>query len=57
MRTMHAGLPWSPTKALTVYEFAQEVIDVLEVARLGNSIIVTPVRQFSPDLGSFADLE
>jgi hypothetical protein len=56
MRTMHDS-PWPLMKVLFVYEFAQEILDVLEVARLGNSIVVASVRQFSPDLGSFADLE
>jgi hypothetical protein len=44
MWTIHAGLPWLPTKVLLVYEFSQEVIDVLEVARLSNSVVVTSVR-------------
>ena len=46
-----------PNDCSLVYILAQEVFDVLEVARFCHGVVVASIGKFFPHLGSFANLE
>lgn len=53
-RTSNAG---AEEAALRIYILAQEIVDELEILRLGNRVVVASIGKFPPDLGRFAYLE